>query len=122
MIEKVKIKNLSTGFRLRKGDEKILHRNLNFSIQQGEMVCILGPNGAGKSTLLKTMLGFAKPISGEIFFGDQNLNDLSVKELSKIVSIVLTEKIEDFYLTAYEVVMTGRLNQSCIDGNAFVDG
>jgi iron complex transport system ATP-binding protein len=39
-----------------------------------------------------------------------------VKELSRIISVVLTEKIDDFYLTAYEVVMTGRYPYGTLTG------
>ena len=108
MIDEIKIKELSTGFRLKGKAAKVLHENLNISLSKGEIVCILGPNGAGKSTLLKTIPGFSRPLSGEIYIGDHSLDKLSIKEISKIVSVVLTEKIDDLYLTAYEIVMTGR--------------
>ena len=108
MIEQIQITDLSTGFHLKKGVTKILHNDLNFSLQRGEVVCILGPNGAGKSTLLKTLLGFEKALLGDVYFGSQSLDELTIKEISRIVSVVLTEKIDDYYLTAYEIVTTGR--------------
>ncbi|HDO27807.1 MAG TPA: ABC transporter ATP-binding protein [Bacteroidetes bacterium] len=104
----IKIQGLSTGFSRSKGKEKILHRGLNLNVGQGELICIVGPNGSGKSTLLKTLLGFIKPLEGEVFFENRLLNEMTVKELSRMVSVVLTEKIEDTYLTAYEIVLTGR--------------
>jgi len=104
----IDISGLSTGYHLKKGDVKIMHRNLNLSLDQGELICILGPNGAGKSTLLKTMTGFIKPLEGEIQIGGRPLKVTAVRELSRRISVVLTEKIDDIYLTAYEIVMTGR--------------
>lgn len=108
MIDKIKIENLSTGFYLKKKVKKELHKGLNLELKTGEIVCILGPNGAGKSTLLRSVLGFQKTWEGEIFMGDQSLKEIAVREMAKMVSVVLTEKIDDFYLTAYEVVLTGR--------------
>ncbi len=116
MIEEIKIQNLTTGFNPGKRDEKILHKGLNLILKPGETVCILGPNGAGKSTLLRTLLGYQGAMLGEIFFGEQPLSKLSIKELSKIVAVVLTEKIDDFYFTAYEVVMTGRYPYGSLTG------
>ncbi len=55
-------------------------RNVNLSIEQGEIFGFLGPNGAGKSTTLRTLLGFMKPTSGraEIFGIDVHRNRLEV--------------------------------------------
>ncbi|MBX2986475.1 MAG: ABC transporter ATP-binding protein [Bdellovibrionaceae bacterium] len=47
------------------GDRLIL-RDLNFSIQPGEFVCLLGPSGCGKSTLLRLLAGLLAPTAGEI--------------------------------------------------------
>jgi len=114
--EKVEIRNLSTGFRRKKGGPRILHQGLNLVLNRGEVVCILGPNGAGKSTLLRTMLGFEKALGGKILFSDQPLDELSVKELSRKVSVVLTDKIDDFYLTVFEVALTGRYPYGSFSG------
>jgi zinc transport system ATP-binding protein len=45
-------------------DEKTVLYGLNFSVVEGDYVCIAGENGAGKSTLVKGMLGLLKPASG----------------------------------------------------------
>jgi len=39
-------------------------RDVNLSINAGELVCLLGGNASGKSTTLKTLLGMLKPSSG----------------------------------------------------------
>jgi iron complex transport system ATP-binding protein len=62
------------------------------------------------------MMGFQHALSGEVFYGEKQLTKISVKELSRIISVVLTEKIDDFYLTAYEVVMTGRYPYGTLTG------
>lgn len=43
-----------------------IQEEMSFSVDNGEFVVVLGPNGAGKSTLLKTLLGFIKPVSGQM--------------------------------------------------------
>ena len=75
----IKIKNLYKSF----GDRVIL-KNLNFSIQNGECVSIIGKRGIGKSILLKHIIGLMKPDSGEIYVNDKLINDLSFKDLQKI--------------------------------------
>ncbi len=102
------IQNLTTGYRLKKGETRLLHQNLSATLSEGEFVAVLGPNGAGKSTLLKTVLGFIPALKGEISYGEKKLQDISIKELATKVSVVLTDKIEDTYVTVEEVLLTAR--------------
>lgn len=89
--ETIAIKNLTTGYRNSSGD-KCITADLSASLYSGELTCLLGPNGAGKSTLLRTLAGFQKPISGEVIIKGKPLSDYKGKELSKTLSVVLTEK------------------------------
>ena len=57
--------------------------NLDFTINQGELVVILGPSGSGKSTLLNLLGGLDKPTSGEIIIDDENITAFSDKELTR---------------------------------------
>lgn len=50
-------------------------KNINFTIQYGEIVGLIGLNGAGKSTLLKTILGLIKPLEGQITIEGQTLTE-----------------------------------------------
>ncbi|AIN47345.1 lipoprotein-releasing ABC transporter ATP-binding protein LolD [Candidatus Palibaumannia cicadellinicola] len=52
-------------------------RNVNFSIQQGEMIAIMGRSGSGKSTLLHLLGGLDAPTSGDVLFEGKLLNKLS---------------------------------------------
>lgn len=104
----IQIRNLSTGFKLARGKVKRLQQGFNVELSQGELICVLGPNGSGKSTLLKTLLGFLKPLEGEILIDKKQTTDISIRDFAKLVSVVLTNKIDDFYLTAFEVALTGR--------------
>ncbi|AXQ23839.1 metal ABC transporter ATP-binding protein [Acinetobacter wuhouensis] len=53
-------------------DERDILKNVDFSLQEKEIVTLIGPNGAGKSTLIKVLLGILKPNSGKIV-GAKNL-------------------------------------------------
>jgi ABC-2 type transport system ATP-binding protein len=45
---------------------KVILKDLNFTVNKGEIYALLGGNGAGKSTTLKTLLGFNKPTDGSV--------------------------------------------------------
>jgi iron complex transport system ATP-binding protein len=70
---------------------------------------LVGSNGIGKSTLLKTIIGSLKPLSGEINLDGKALQSISRQELSKLISIVLTDKLGGFNLTVFDIVASGRI-------------
>lgn len=57
----VSCKNLSVGY-----SDKVLIKNINFSINKNSNIGLIGENGTGKTTFLKTILGIIKPIEGEL--------------------------------------------------------
>ena len=58
-------------------------RDVNLSVNQGEIVTLIGANGAGKSTTLRTISGLLKPKSGEIFFEGQPIGGQPVQNIVK---------------------------------------
>ena len=66
-IVPVKVENLTFGY----NKDNILINNLTFDLSRGEKFLIVGENGIGKSTLLKLLMGYLKPISGNITIGDK---------------------------------------------------
>ncbi len=60
--------------------------NIEFTINEGELVSIIGPNGAGKTTLLKCIARILKPRQGVVLLESKPLNDFSPKELAQRVS------------------------------------
>lgn len=103
----LKIENLAIGYSSRK-EQTIIASDLNIELQQGKFVCILGKNGIGKSTLLRTLSKVQPKISGNVLIRDQNLSSFSESELSKIMSLVLTEKLPESNLTVFELIALGR--------------
>ncbi|MEO8926496.1 MAG: heme ABC exporter ATP-binding protein CcmA [Caulobacteraceae bacterium] len=63
MIARLDIENLA----IQRG-ERVLFRELNFSLTAGEAVVLTGPNGAGKTSLLRAVAGFIRPLAGRVRF------------------------------------------------------
>ncbi len=103
----IKTTNLSIGYASKKSI-KIIASNLNITLEDGNLVCLLGENGIGKSTLLRTLTKVQPAISGAIFINQINLNEISNLNLSKQLSVVLTEKLPESSLTVFELVSLGR--------------
>ena len=62
----IEVQNVSVGY-----DGFAVQKNLNFTVQAGEIFIIMGGSGCGKSTLLKHMIGLHKPLTGDIrLFGE----------------------------------------------------
>ncbi len=100
-------KNLTIGYADKK-KETIIASNLNIELRKGKFVCILGKNGIGKSTLLRTLSKVQPILSGNILIHDKKLNSYSETELSKTMSLVLTEKLPESNLTVFELIALGR--------------
>ncbi|MDF2943594.1 MAG: msbA4 [Herbinix sp.] len=58
-------------------------KKANFTINPGEKVLLQGANGTGKSTILKLLAGLYRPDSGEIFYGNENINNIHISGLAK---------------------------------------
>jgi ABC-2 type transport system ATP-binding protein len=58
------------------GPIKVL-KNLNLTINQGEIIGLLGPNGAGKTTTLRLITGILPPSSGQVFINNQDISQSS---------------------------------------------
>ena len=50
----------------------VLMRDLNFTVNRGDVFIIMGGSGCGKSTLLRHLIGLIEPAQGNIFYGDEN--------------------------------------------------
>lgn len=87
---------------------KTLIHDINIGIDKGEIVTLIGPNGSGKSTILKSITKQLKLIGGKVFFDDTSLQEMSYKELSSNMAVVLTERIKTELMTCHEIVATGR--------------
>ncbi|WP_407391292.1 ABC transporter ATP-binding protein [Methanobrevibacter sp.] len=62
----IEIKNINKSFESKKTEKLSVLKDINLTIEDGELVCLLGPSGCGKTTLLRLIAGLDQPTSGEI--------------------------------------------------------
>lgn len=77
---KVELRNITKIFpsRNKKSNEEVVAaNNVSFTIPDGKLIGLLGPSGCGKSTSLYMICGLQKPTSGQIFFGENDVTELS---------------------------------------------
>lgn len=86
---------------------KAVIRNVSFKIQSGDIICLLGPNGVGKTTLFKTLLGFQKPISGNVHIDGTDRSTMTRRQIAQKVAYVPQLHSTPFTFSALDVVLTG---------------
>lgn len=75
----LKVKDLSVYYGVIQATKEI-----NFDVQEGEIVSLIGANGAGKSTVLKAISGLHRPKSGEILFNDRPIQKDSTRKIVQL--------------------------------------
>tara|TARA_R110002072_G_scaffold29_10_gene196 strand:- start:2183 stop:3013 length:831 start_codon:yes stop_codon:yes gene_type:complete len=103
----IETRNLDVGYQ-QKNSVNLIQQNISIQLAKGEFVGILGKNGIGKSTLLRTLTGVQDAISGDVIINEKNIKSYNYKELSTIISLVLTEQLPDSQLTVFDLVALGR--------------
>ena len=97
------MENVSVGY-----NGKPLIRDIALDIRPGEILTLIGPNGSGQSTILKSITRQLKLIKGDVMFDGENLGELSFKELSSRMAVMLTERLKPELMTCYDIGATGR--------------
>lgn len=67
----LKIKDLSFSY---KNDNRLILKDINIDVKEGEFVCLLGQSGCGKSTFLRLLTGLETSNTGTILLGDKPIN------------------------------------------------
>jgi len=102
----LEISNLSAAY----GLVQILY-DVNFKVENGEIVSIIGPNGAGKTTLVKTIMGFIHPKTGSVKFNGEDIEKLPTYEIVKKGLTMIPEGREIFpRMTVDENLQLGAYN------------
>ncbi len=89
-------RGLSLGY-----DGNVIVRDLDFTVDKGDYLCIVGENGSGKSTLMRTVLGLLPPVGGQLVIGD----GLKANEIGYLPQQTAVQK--DFPASVFEVVLSG---------------
>jgi iron complex transport system ATP-binding protein len=103
----IETRNLDVGYQ-QKNSVNLIQQNVSIQLAKGKFVGILGKNGIGKSTLLRTLTGVQEAISGDVIINGKNIKSYNYRELSTIISLVLTEQLPDSQLTVFDLVALGR--------------
>lgn len=110
----IRCENITIGY-----GSRVIQRDLSFTLADGTMTALLGANGCGKSTLLRTLAGLQPALSGSYSLSTANsqsiinsqsiLNRQSVnRQSSRLIALVLTERISVESATVTDVVAMGR--------------
>ncbi|HRS54257.1 MAG TPA: energy-dependent translational throttle protein EttA [Bacteroidales bacterium] len=93
---------------------KVLFKNLNFSIPPGSVIGVIGPNGVGKTTIFRLIMGYEKPDNGKFIIG----------ETVKIAYVDQTHQNIDPNKTVWEVISEGQdtinLGKYSVNSRAYV--
>ncbi len=93
-------------------DPKVpLIKNLSFSVNSGDRICIVGKNGKGKTTLLKILAGVLKPDEGSITY-NPNI-DIGLFEQTNVQALVASRSVEEEIGYAHEDVDRQRARDIC---------
>ena len=104
----LEIKDLKKSFKA-----KEVLKNLNFSINEGEIVCLLGNNGAGKTTVINCILRMIQADSGSILLDGRDIFTYKNKEYFSKVNALLESSVNVYdYLTGWQNIeyFSGLLN------------
>ena len=80
-------------------DKNNILKGINIEVDNKEFVGIIGPNGSGKSTLLKCIYRILKPSEGVIKLDGIDMENISIKESSKILSVLSQHNNYNFDFT-----------------------
>jgi iron complex transport system ATP-binding protein len=100
---KLKINKLSFSY-----NSTPILKDVELEVGLGEMVCIVGPNGSGKSTMLKCINQILETEQNSVLIDGQDVNSLSLRELSMIMGYVPQTSTSAFSFTVFDVVLMGR--------------
>ena len=94
----ISIKNLVKIYNKGKGNEYKALKGIDFQVQDGELVAVIGKSGAGKSTLLHVLAGIDSFESGSYYVGNQDVGQMSEKQLAEFRNKSIGMVMQDFAL------------------------
>lgn len=97
------VRDLHCGY----GSKEIVH-GVSFEVSRGDFVCVIGANGCGKTTMLKSILGLARPFSGEVSLCGCDALKLTDRERARMFAYIPQAHTPPFPFLAGDVVLMGR--------------
>lgn len=107
-MKMIEVNNLN--FKYNKNSKLVL-QNLSTVFEDGTINVLLGLNGSGKTTLIKVLAGLLEEYYGDVYIGNNNIKELTIKERSRLISYVSQKnnQIEDFLVREY--LLFGKINK-----------
>jgi iron complex transport system ATP-binding protein len=88
--------------------KKYIFRDIDFTLNGGEALCIIGAHGCGKTTLLDCALGLTPLVDGKVFVGGRLLADMKPADIAKEMAYIPQSHKTTFAYTVLDVVTMGR--------------
>jgi subfamily B ATP-binding cassette protein MsbA len=82
-------------------------KDINFTIQPGQIAALVGPSGTGKTTIISLIPRFYDPTSGKVKIDDHDVREYTLKSLRQRISFVLQDTLL-FHATIWENIAYGR--------------
>lgn len=88
---------------------KTIIEEMNFSVENSEIISIIGPNGSGKSTLLKSLGRLLVPTKGKVLLRETDIFHMEISKFTRKVAIVPQSASAPGDMTVYDIVAYGRM-------------
>jgi len=85
-----------------------LVKEINISLEAGQILTLVGPNGSGKSTVLKSIAKQLAPLGGTVYLGDSAIDKMSGAALAKELAAMFTDRLKQEHTTCYDIAAAGR--------------
>jgi len=89
-------------------DRKLVLKNVNLKVKEGEFLTIIGPNASGKTTLLKCINNILKPKKGTIKVDGNDINHIGMDGVARKIGYVPQMSNRAFPTTVFDTVLMGR--------------
>ncbi|EMG50110.1 Transporter ATM1, mitochondrial [Candida maltosa Xu316] len=101
----IRFENVSFGYH----PDRLILKNVNFTIPAGQKVAVVGPSGSGKSTILRLVFRFYDVTEGRILIDGQDISKVSLESLRRKIGVV-PQETPLFNDTILENIRYGRLD------------
>ena len=91
--------------------ERLVLKDISFSLEKGEFLSVLGPNGVGKSTLFRCMLGLLAPSAGGAYVDGRAVADMSARQLAYAIAYIPQSHSPVFNFSVFDMVLMGTTAQ-----------